>query len=132
MDMGRGLGGGGGEGRVVQRGSGPTHLDGVRGGPLAVDQQHVIWRELDLAIGVGDLEDARALLRGCRGGGGGVWGYRGPPRGGTEGGYSSWGKSETNGGEGGRGWRWRASLSLCWLTMTRVNSYAWSLPALRT
>jgi len=31
------------------------HLDGVRGGPLAVDQQHVVWRELDLAIGVGDL-----------------------------------------------------------------------------
>jgi hypothetical protein len=35
----------------------------VRGGPLAVDQQHVVRRELDLAIGVDDLEDARALLR---------------------------------------------------------------------
>ena len=46
--------------------------------------------------------------------------------------YSRWGKSETNGGGGGRVWRWRASLSLCWLTMTRVNSYAWSMPALRT
>ena len=67
MDMGRGVGGGG-EGRGGQRGSGPTHLDGVRGGPLAVDQQHVVWRELDLAIGVGDLEDARALLHGCSGG----------------------------------------------------------------
>ena len=76
MDIGRGVGGGASEGRVVQRGSGPTHLDGVRGGPLAVDQQHVIWRELDLAIGVGDLEDARALLRG----------YRGLMWGGTEGG----------------------------------------------
>ena len=41
-----------------------THLDGVRGGPLAVDQQHVVWRELELANGVGDLDDARALLRG--------------------------------------------------------------------
>ena len=26
----------------------------------------------------------------------------------------------------------RASLSLCWLTMTRVNLYTWSMPALRT
>ena len=85
MDIGRGVGGGASEGRVVQRGSGPTHLDGVRGGPLAVDQQHVIWRELDLAIGVGDLEDARALLHGCSGGVsrgrtrgyGGCGGYRG-------------------------------------------------------
>ena len=49
-------------------GSEPTHLDGVRGGPLAVDQQHVVRRELDLAIGVGDLEHARALLHGYSGG----------------------------------------------------------------
>ena len=115
-------------------GSEPTHLDGVRGGPLAVDQQHVVRRELDLAIGVGDLQDARALLRGY--GREGEWEW--VPRGGTEGGYSSWGNREikgmvVGGGGGGQGRRWRrASLSLCWLTMTRVNSYAWSLPALRT
>ena len=52
----------------------PTHLDGVRGGPLAVDQQHVVWRELDLAIGEGNLKDARALLHSW--GRGGVLGYR--------------------------------------------------------
>ena len=30
----------------------PTHLDGARRGPLAVDQQHVVWRELELAVSV--------------------------------------------------------------------------------
>ena len=56
----------GGEG--VGWGGGWGDLDGVRGGPLAVDQQHVVRRELDLAIGVGDLEHARALLHGYSGG----------------------------------------------------------------
>ena len=70
--------------RLATRSGGgePTDLDGVRGSPLAVDQQHVVWRELELPIGVGDLEDARALLRGYRGL---MWGV---PRGGY-----SWGKS---------------------------------------
>ena len=40
------------------------HLDVAGGDPLAIDEQHVVWRKLELAIGVGDLEDARALLRG--------------------------------------------------------------------
>ena len=59
----------GGEG-VGEGGLDSVHiyLDGVRGGPLAVDQQHVVRRELDLTVGVGDLEHARALLHGYSGG----------------------------------------------------------------
>ena len=34
------------------------YLDGTRSGPLAVDQEHVVRRELELAQGVSDLDDA--------------------------------------------------------------------------
>ena len=100
----------------------PTHLDGARRGPLAVDQQHVVWRELELAVGVGDLDDTRTLLHGCKSA---VWS--------TDPVYCT--RELCGGWEGtlaGMLVLRRASLCLCWLTMTRVNSYASSLPALRT
>ena len=37
---------------------GHQYLDGTRSGPIAVDQEHVVRRELELAQGVSDLDDA--------------------------------------------------------------------------
>ena len=34
------------------------YLDGTRSGPLAIDQEHVVRRDLELALGVSDLDDA--------------------------------------------------------------------------
>ena len=40
-----------------------AHFDGAGGGPLAVDEEHVVGRERELAGCVAELDDGRALLR---------------------------------------------------------------------